>query len=121
MKKLFAVMLLLAASAFAQAATHSVTLTWTDPNSTASTDTYNEFRATGACPVGGGLGTLSFTQLNSSPTTTQSYVDGTVAAATTYCYYVVAVNGSSSSAPSVTAQGAVPALFEVQITTTVVQ
>jgi hypothetical protein len=116
--------LLLGSALSAQAATplHGVDLTWSDTNTTASTDTYNVYVATGTCSAAGVPlvpNVAPFARVNTAPitavgTTAAPYVDNAVnqAGGTTYCFYVTAVSASGSeSAPSATSQATIPALF----------
>lgn len=97
MKKLF-FLLLLASPLMAQAQTsHKVTATWTNSADTPNTNVY---RAPGSCaatvpasvPAGATL-------LTATPVTSGTYVDSTVSAGATYCYYVASTLNGSISAP----------------------
>ena len=85
----------------AGAVAHSVVLTWTDPNSPTTGDTYNAYRATGICPAPNLAGVLPaappFTKLNGAALTVLTYGDSSVTAATTYCYLVSVVNAAIES------------------------
>ena len=93
---------------------HSVTLSWTagDTNTT-PLDTYNVYKASGAC-----TGTPTFTKLVSvAPTalcTTAapcSYQDLAVTAGSSYCYAVTALNGGLESGKSPFASAVIPTFF----------
>jgi fibronectin type 3 domain-containing protein len=76
------------------AALHHVTLTWNAPSSTpVQVAGYNIYRATGT--------STSYARLNASVDAQTSYVDSTVAAGSTYTYYIKSVDGSGvESSPS---------------------
>jgi len=80
----------------------AVDLSWTAPPSSSDTVAgYNIYRATGS--------SSSFTKLNSSVNSPDSYMDSTVAAGATYEYYVTTVDSAGAeSTPSNTATVAVP-------------
>lgn len=109
--------LTLAGQALAFQPVHSATLSWTDPNTSASTDTSNVYRAAGACPTTppSVTGAAPFSKVGSGTAGQATFQDTTVVAGSTYCWYVteVAAGGGtgSESAPSPTAQATVPALF----------
>lgn len=106
MKKRTKILLLgaLLASGLAAQSTHSVTLTWTDPNNPSGT-TYNVYKMAAACPalppatVAQAL-TVGFTKLNSAAITTLTSTDTAVSSGGTYCYVITAVSGSTESNPS---------------------
>jgi hypothetical protein len=106
--------LFLAFAAAALAQTHSATLTWTNAAGNPTGTTVSIFRLTGSCPATEPTSTTGFTSIVTGLTGT-TYVDTTVVAATTYCYVAVSVSGSSSSAPSLDAQGVVPSNFPPQM------
>ncbi len=83
-------MLFLAMSSFAQAATHSVVLTWT-PSVTACVSTVNVHRVTtsGAEVIGTNFAVI--------PVGTTMYTDTTVASGTTYYYKVSAYCSSNNT------------------------
>lgn len=94
----------------AQSQTHEAVLTWTDTANPAGT-TYDVYQATGACPSSG-LGTLTFSLLNTVPLTVKTYTNTSVTGGTTYCWYVTAVNSTGlQSAPSSTVGATIPATF----------
>lgn len=113
--KLFCLLILTALSLIAQTLTHSVTLTWVNPAQNPTGTTTSLYRLTGTCPASPPVTSppSGFTQLTTG-LTTSTYTDSSVAGGTTYCYVAVAVSGSSLSAPSNTATGAVPATFPPQ-------
>jgi hypothetical protein len=80
------IFLLLSVSAFAQAATHSVTLTWLDASNPTGT-TYNVYRSTGLCS-----GTPVFSKL-ASGVTLLTYKDTSVGVGN-FCYEVTATVNS---------------------------
>lgn len=99
-------LLALALSLPALAASHTATLNYTaSPDSTtASPGTVDVYRATGACPSSG-LGTLTFTKVDTTPQPPAgSYVD-TLPGTGTYCYYLIFNQNGASSAPSNTGGG----------------
>jgi hypothetical protein len=115
MKKLILMLITIGmvAVAIAQAATHSVTLFWTDTVNPTGT-TYNVYKQSGVCPTTpptiGNIG--SFVKLNATALTVLTYQDSTVVAGSGYCYYATAVNAGSESAPSTTIySGIVPTAF----------
>lgn len=110
MKRYF-VLALLVGSMTAQAATHSVTLTWVDTANPAGT-TYNVKRATGLCS-----GTPTFSTI-ASAVTAKTYADTTVSPGN-YCYVVTAVFGGAESVPSNSVQPNVPAFAPTSLTFTV--
>lgn len=116
MKRLLA-LFVFALGAFAQS--HSATLTWTVPTEPSGTG-YDVYRAVGTCPSSG-IGTLSYTLLNSTPLTVLTYTDTTVTGGTTYCYYVTASLSGVQSGPSPTAGAAIPSTFPPTTLTVVVQ
>jgi hypothetical protein len=110
MKRLLA-FIMLSLSAFAQAATHSVTLSWTD-TSNPITATYNVYRATGLCS-----GTPVFSKI-ASALTTKSFVDSTVQPGN-YCFAVTAAIGGVESGQSNSVNPAVPAFAPAGLSFTV--
>lgn len=98
----FTILLILAmVLASAQTApTHSVTLTWSDPNPAGAT--YTIYRATGLCS-----GTPVFSKL-ATALTAKTYPDLTVTPGN-YCYTVTATEGGVESPQSVPAAATVPA------------
>ena len=92
--------LLFAASTFAQAATHKVTLTWADPSNPTGT-TYTVYRASGLCS-----GTPVFSKV-ATGVAVLTFVDSTVTPGN-YCYQVTATSASVESAPSNTVNPLVP-------------
>ena len=95
------VLLALVIPAFAQALTHTVTLTWIDPNNPTGT-TYNVYRATGLC-----TGTPIFSKI-ASAVTVKTYTDSTVVPGN-YCFQVTATFNGSESVPSNSVNPNVPA------------
>lgn len=93
--KSVAAVLLSSLLSYAQTLTHSVTLTWTDPNNPTGTQ-YNIYRATGQCS-----GNPAFTKI-AGPIAGLTTNDTSVTIGP-YCYYVTATNGTVESAPSPTA------------------
>jgi hypothetical protein len=98
-----------------------VGLTWSDPNASASTDTYNLYRmqvATGTAVCAATL--TGYTQVNSAPipnSSGPSFIDGLTAATavtqgTSYCYVVTVVNsgGGVSSPTALAAPTVIPAM-----------
>jgi len=110
MKKLIW-LLLMASVAVAQAATHSVTLTWVDASNPAGT-TYNVYRATGLCS-----GTPTFSKIGSA-VTVKTYTDASVTPGN-YCYQVTAIFGGAESVPSNSVNPNVPAFAPTALTYTV--
>lgn len=90
--KFLTAILLLSSAAFAQAATHSVTLNWADPNNPAGT-TYSIYRATGPCSPA-----PTFTKLVSG-LTAKTYIDTTVQVGT-YCFTATATLNALESIDS---------------------
>jgi hypothetical protein len=92
----------------AQAATHSVALTWSNPDSTGVTN--NVYRLTGACPtLATGAQPTGFTKVGSA-VAPSSYTDLAVSIGVTYCYYVtelVTATGAESLASNL-ASGTIP-------------
>jgi predicted phage tail protein len=79
----------------------AVDLSWSAPSTSAQIAGYNVYRATGS--------SSSFAKLNGSVNSPASFMDSTVAAGTTYEYYVTTVDSSGAeSTPSNTATVAVP-------------
>ena len=79
----------------------AVDLSWTAPTAPTEIAGYNIYRAIGS--------SSSFAKLNSSVNSPHSYMDSTVAAGTTYEYYVTTVDSTGAeSTPSNTATVAVP-------------
>jgi len=97
MKRLIVTLLLFAAVCFAQPAVHSVTLTITNGPGNLSTDTFNVYKASGACPA---TGTPTFTLLIALGSGVSTYTDTTVSSGLTYCYAATAVQGGLESAYS---------------------
>jgi hypothetical protein len=113
MKRVIQLIVLTAALAVCLcAATHSITIAWTDTVNPTGTTTYNVYRLTGACPTPAPATAPppGFAQLVSGISTTTE-TDSTVLPATTYCYLVTAVVAGSESVPSNTAQGVEPGSF----------
>jgi hypothetical protein len=110
MKTLIAI-LCLSLSAFAQATTHSVTLSWTDTLNPATGTTYSVYRSTGLCS-----GTPTFSKL-ATGISAKTYQDSTVTPGN-YCFNVTAtvatVEGSASNLVNPTVQP-----FSVQLSFTV--
>lgn len=114
MKDKLAILILalaLGAAAFAQAATHSVTLKWVDTLNPTGT-TYTVLRSPGLCS-----GTPSFTILVTG-LTALAYTDTTVTPGN-YCYEVEATSGGILSAPSNTALAPVPSFAPTGLAVTV--
>lgn len=110
MKKLLAFVALILAFAIvavAQTKTHAVTLSWTASadSTSANPGAVSVYRAAGSCPATGVPS--SVTTLTTSAPAGGPYQDTTVTAGT-YCYYVEAVIGGVSSAPSNTTGPSVP-------------
>jgi hypothetical protein len=82
---------------------HSATLSWAAPSDAVASSTYNIYRAAGACPLSG-LGTLTFSKLNTAPITALTYTDTTVGVGS-WCYYGTQVQNGVESVPSNTAGG----------------
>jgi hypothetical protein len=79
----------------------AVDLSWSAPSSSTQIAGYNVYRATG--------NSSSFAKLNGSVNSPASFMDSTVAAGTTYEYYVTTVDSSGAeSTPSNTATVVVP-------------
>ena len=79
----------------------AVDLSWTAPTGTTEIAGYNVYRAIGT--------SSSYAKLNSSANSPASFMDSTVAAGTTYEYYVTTVDSTGAeSTPSNTATVAVP-------------
>lgn len=93
------IFLLFSVAAFAQAATHSVTLTWVDASNPTGT-TYNVYRASGLCS-----GTPVFSKL-ASAIAVKTYQDTTVTPGN-YCYTVSASLAGAESAQSNTVNPAI--------------
>jgi hypothetical protein len=93
------------------AATHSITIAWTDIVNPAGT-TYNVYRLVGTCPTTAPVTTppAGFTLLLAAVATTQN-TDSSVLPGTTYCYLVTAVVSGSESAPSNDASASEPGAF----------
>lgn len=96
---------------FAQAAAHSVTLTWTAPADAVATSTYSIFRATGSC-TGAAFGSALVTGV-----TATTYVDNTVVVGN-YCYTAQQVQNGASSVNSNLAPVSVSPLPPVNVTVT---
>jgi hypothetical protein len=111
MKRLCLFLLLTVSISLAQAATHSVTLTWIDASNPAGT-TYNVYRATGLCS-----GTPTFSRI-ASALTVKTFTDSTVSPGN-YCFQVTAVFSGSESAPSNSVNPNVPAFSPTSLTFTV--
>jgi len=107
-RHIFRVIAIAIAGARLHAATHGVTLTWTD-TSNPSGSTYNVYRAAVACPAGGGIAGVTFTKIGSA-VPLSPYSDANVTAGQTYCYYLTTV-GTPESGPSATAQAVIPTAF----------
>lgn len=123
MKKILAAIVLfgmLGVSLPAQAA-HSVTLNWTasTDSTTATPGTVSVFRALGACPATG-LGTATYTALTTTALAGGPYIDTTVTAGSSYCYYIGATIGAATSGPSNTYSALIP-IAPPTITVVVIQ
>jgi hypothetical protein len=100
-------------------AQHSASLTWgASPDAAANpTLSYNVYRLSGACPTSG---TAGFTKLNTTPVTTLTFTDSTIALGNA-CYYVTATLNGAESVPSNTASAVVlpgvPTLLKITGTT----
>ena len=95
---------LLAAFLFAGMAAaqgHQATLTWQTPSDVTAGSTYNVYRASGVCPATA-PGTLTWTKLGTVSALT--LVDTTITVGA-WCYYVVQVQNSIESAPSIPGGG----------------
>ncbi len=99
------------AAAWAQAAQHSVTLTWVDTQNPAGT-TYSVYRATGLCS-----GTPTFSKL-ATAIPTKTYLDNTVTPGN-YCYQVTATAQGMESAPSNSALAPVPSFAPANLSVVV--
>ena len=119
MKRATLLLVLFASSAIAQGQ-HSATLTWTasSDSTTTTPGTVTVYRATAACPASG-IGTLTYTPLTTTAPAGGPYVDTAVTVGTTYCYYVTATIGGSTSGPSNTFQAKIPASPPTALTGTV--
>lgn len=104
-------LILFCGAAWAQAAQHSVTLTWVDASNPAST-TYTVYRATGLCS-----GSPVFSKL-ATAIATKTYMDTAVNPGN-YCYQVTATYLGMESAPSPTALAPVPSFAPTQLSVTV--
>jgi hypothetical protein len=100
-------------------AQHSASLSWTASSDAAANPSmgYNVYRLAGACPTSG---TAGFTKLNSTPVTTTSFTDSTIALGNA-CYYVTATLNGAESVPSNTASAVIlpgaPTLLKITGTT----
>lgn len=95
----------------AQAATHSVTLTWADTSNPTGT-TYNVYRAVGLCS-----GTPTFSKI-ASAVAVKTYTDTTVTPGN-YCFQVTANFNGAESVPSNSVNPNVPAFAPSSLTFTV--
>ena len=110
MYKIFLVLAILSIPFAAKAqSSYSVNLTWTASTSSTSANpgSVKVLRATGSCPASG-IGSLVYSSLNNTAPAAGPYTDSTVVAGTTYCYYITATVGSSTSGPSNTFQAVIP-------------
>lgn len=106
MKLLFLILLITLVS-YAQAATHSATLTWNDTVNPAGTS-YSVYRATGLCS-----GAPVFSKI-ASALTVKTYIDTTVTSGN-YCYQVTATSIGMESGPSNQAPAAIPSFPPQQL------
>ena len=109
-----ALLILVAASAFAQA--RSVTVRWLANPADTGVSGYNVYRATGACSPA--PAPAAFVKRNATPVTTLVYNDANISLGT-YCYYVTALGGGLESAPSGTAVAVVPPGAPTSVTITI--
>jgi hypothetical protein len=109
--KLTILLILAATAAYAQAATHSVTLTWQDLTNPSGT-TYNVSRATGLCS-----GTPAFSKI-ATGIAVKTYQDTTVTPGN-YCYQVTATASGIESGPSNSALAPVPSFAPTNLSLTV--
>lgn len=107
----FVLLFILVAVSLAQAAPHSVTLTWTDALNPSGTN-YSVYRANGLCS-----GTPVFSKL-ATAVSLLTYKDTTVSPGN-YCYQVTATFGGVESAASNTAAPLVPSFAPTALTSTV--
>lgn len=117
---LFAVILLLLASALSMSAQTTmnlpaasgseVDLSWTASTSctTANPCTYIPYRLTGTCPATPITGTPGWTALPATASQVSTAIDKTVTGGTTYAYVVETQQGGKNSVPSNCAQAVVP-------------
>jgi hypothetical protein len=112
--KTIAALALFSAIAFGQTSP-SVALNWTNAPSNPAGTLTNAYRASGACGTTG----QTFTKLNTTGITGTTYADSGVARGQTYCYRVTATNGAQESAPSTTADAAIPLAAPSGVTITV--
>lgn len=112
MRKLIAVLLLSTVSAFAQATSHKITLTWSDTQNPAGSTTYSVYRAVGLCS-----GSPTFSKL-ATGIATLTYIDLT-ATPGNYCFQVTATVGGVESAPSASVLVPVPAFAPTALSFTV--
>lgn len=106
--RLLALVSLFASAAFAQAATHSVTLNWTDPSNPAGTN-YTVYRAQGLCS-----GSPVFAKI-AAAVSTKTYVDTSISPGN-WCYQVTATAPQGiESGPSPTALASVPTFAPPQL------
>ena len=111
------VLLLCAASVFAQSAPHDVVLTWTESD-TASGITYNVYRgtSTGSCTT-----LPAMTKINTATVTVMTYTDTSVVLGGSYCYAVTAVYNGLESAMSVGAGATINKAAPPTINITIIQ
>lgn len=111
LKNTFALLILIAFTAFTQTAIHSATLVWVDTQNPSGT-TYSVYRASGLCS-----GSPVFSKL-ATAVTDKTYVDSTVQPGN-YCYQATATFNGVESGPSNTSSGAVPAFSPIGLQVTV--
>jgi hypothetical protein len=109
--KTLVLFLLLTGALLAQAASHSVTLTWTDTANPAGT-TYSVYRAVGLCS-----GSPTFAKL-ASAIAVKTYQDTSVTPGN-YCYAVTATASGMESPQSNSALAPVPSFAPQALTVTV--
>lgn len=100
---LFGMSASLASPVFGQSTGHNAVLSWSAPSDSTTGTVYNVYRANAVCPVSG-VGTLTFTQINTTPVTALTYTDNTIGIGN-WCYYVTQVTSSVESAPGNTGGG----------------
>jgi hypothetical protein len=117
MKRAVSGILLVLSAIACKAQSHQVTLTWTasKDSNTSSPGTVSVYRAVGSCPAIG-IGTLTYTNLTSAAPAGGPYIDSTVTAGTTYCYYITATINGATSQPSNTANATIPVFPPIALT-----
>lgn len=82
---------------------HSAVFTWVAPADVVATSSYDLFRTNAVCPVTG-LGTLTFTKVNTAAITGLTYTDATITVGN-WCYYMQQNQNGATSVPSNTTGG----------------